>query len=85
MWRATSKNSWSGSKNRLDVWLLLSIILLLAGCTTRVVVIDRSSDVVRLGKGVKGEIYVLRDGEWVSIGKAVLPEGWYAGPGPDSE
>jgi hypothetical protein len=85
MWRATSRNNWSGSKSRLDVWLLLLMILLLAGCTTRVVVIDRSSDVVRLGKGVKGEIYVLRDGEWVSIGKAVLPEGWYAGPGPESE
>jgi len=85
MWRATLKSNWSGSKNRLDVWLLLPIIMLLAGCTTRVVVIDRSSDVVRLGKGVKGEIYVLRGGEWVSVGKAVLPEGWYAGPGPESE
>lgn len=46
------------------------------------VVIDKQSDVVRLGKNVRGEVYVLRDGKWVSIGKATLPEGWYAGPGP---
>lgn len=49
---------------------------------TRTVVIDSSSDVVRLGPGVRGPVYVLKDGAWVRTGKVTLPEGWYAGPGP---
>lgn len=49
---------------------------------TRTVVIDSQSDVLRLGKGVKGEAYIYRNGVWESVGVVKLPEGWYAGPGP---
>lgn len=45
-------------------------------------VVDAASDVVRLGRDVKGTVYVWRDGAWVKTGKVKLPEGWYAGPGP---
>lgn len=55
----------------------------MCGCAAdRVVVIDRSSDVVRLGRNVRGEVYVWKDGQWVRVGRAKLPEGWWAGPGP---
>jgi len=45
-------------------------------------VIDSHADVVRLGPGVRGKVYVWRDGAWTLTGKVTLPEGWYAGPGP---
>lgn len=62
---------------------LLGIVILLSGCVTRqVVILDKDSDVVRLGKDVKGSVYIFQNGEWVLVGKAQLPEGWYAGPGP---
>jgi hypothetical protein len=44
------------------------------------VLIDSQSDIVRLGKGVRGPVYVWRDGQWQLSGKVTLPEGWYAGP-----
>lgn len=43
--------------------------------------LDRQSDVVRIGPGMRGKVYVWRDGGWVLSGKVTLPEGWYAGPG----
>lgn len=55
-----------------------------SGCATRTVVLDRQSDVVRIGPGMRGKVYVWRDGGWVLSGKVTLPEGWYAGPGPES-
>jgi hypothetical protein len=61
----------------------LGIVGCVTGCgTTRTVVINASEDVVRLGRGVRGEVYIWRDGQWVRAGRATLPEGWYAGPGP---
>jgi hypothetical protein len=45
-----------------------------------VVVIDSQTDVVRLGPDVTGGVYVWRNGGWELVGKARLPEGWYAGP-----
>ena len=47
---------------------------------TRTVVLDSSSDVVRLGNNVRGNVYVWQNGAWVKSGKVTLPEGWYAGP-----
>jgi len=62
---------------------LIGISILLTSCVTKqVTVIDKSSDVVRLGKGVKGHIYVYKNNQWIDAGVANLPEGWYAGPGP---
>jgi hypothetical protein len=66
---------------------ILFATLGIAGCvtgcgTTRTVVINAAEDVVRLGRGVRGEVYVWRDGQWVRAGRVTLPEGWYAGPGP---
>ncbi len=52
------------------------------GCATRTVVIDSRTDIVRLGPGVRGKVYVYRDGRWELSGRVELPEGWYAGPGP---
>lgn len=47
------------------------------------VVIDSSSDVVRLGNNVKGSVYIQQqDGSWTKCKSVHLPEGWYAGPGP---
>ena len=57
--------------------LLISII----GCgSTRVVFVDTSADLIRIGPNVSGKCYVLKNGEWVlSKNKVKLPEGWYAG------
>ena len=61
--------------------ILLSSLLLSAGCgSTRVVFVDTQSDLVRIGPGVEGKVYILKNGEWVlSKNKVKLPEGWYAG------
>lgn len=61
--------------------ILLSSLLLFAGCgSTRVVFVDTQSDLVRIGPGVEGKVYILKNGEWVlSKNKVKLPEGWYAG------
>lgn len=58
------------------------IITWLTGCATKTIVIDSQADVVRLGPGVRGPVYVWRDGGWRLTGRVTLPEGWYAGPGP---
>jgi hypothetical protein len=68
-------------------WLgALTLILgsLLTACQTSTVVINSTDDVVRIGAGVKGPVYVQRNGIWTLTGKTTLPEGWYAGPGPSS-
>lgn len=70
----------------LKILALAGLIGCGTGCnTTRTVVIDRQSDVVRLGPGVRGKVYVMRAGVWVECGKVTLPEGWYAGPGPETD
>ena len=48
--------------------------------STRVVFIQESSDVVRLGPDVRGRVYFFKDGQWVlSKNKVALPEGGFAG------
>lgn len=71
----------------LKLCVIGGLLICVSGCgllrPTRVVVIDAASDVVRLGPDVRGTIYLqAADGSWVKQGKAKLPEGWYAGPGP---
>jgi hypothetical protein len=63
------------------ILILLSSLLIFAGCgSTRVVFVDTQSDLVRIGPGVEGRVYILKNGEWVlSKNKVKLPEGWYAG------
>lgn len=65
----------------------LALLAMLSGCaTSRVVVIDRNSDWVKLGPDVKGHVYTWDDKTkaWVLQKKAVrLPEGWVAGPAPE--
>lgn len=47
----------------------------------QVTVIDSQSDVVRLGRGVRGPVLTQQaDGSWKEAGVVTLPEGWYAGP-----
>ena len=59
--------------------LILSVAFI--GCgSTRVVFVDTSADLVRIGPGVSGRVYILKNGEWIlSKNKVKLPEGWYAG------
>gem|GEM_PF-2905673 len=61
-----------------SAWLIGS-----AGCATRTVIIDSTQDVVRLGEDVRGHVYVWRPGGWERVGPVKLPQGWWAGPGPD--
>lgn len=53
-------------------------------CATRTVVLDSQADVVRIGPGVRGKVYVWDQNTkaWTLTGKVTLPEGWYAGPPP---
>ena len=69
------------------VLILLSSLLILSGCgSTRVVLVDTQSDLVRIGPDMEGKIYVLKNGEWtLSKNKVKLPEGWYAGGIPREE
>ena len=67
--------------NHLKILLAIVSLFLLVGCgSTRVVFVDTQSNLVRLGPGISGKVYVLKNGEWVlSKNKVKLPEGWYAG------
>lgn len=60
-------------------------MLLSNGCATRqAVVIDSQSSIVRIGKGVRGPVYIQdEEGRWIAGGVITLPEGWYAGPLPN--
>jgi len=73
-------------RTRLKLLGIVGLLICANGCAlfqTRTVVIDSQSDVVRLGRGVHGEIYTQQaNGQWVKQGKVTLPEGWYAGPPP---
>ena len=67
----------------LNLSATLGIILSLSACATKTVVLDRQSDVVRLGPNVRGKVYVWKkETGWTLSGKVTLPEGWYAGPPP---
>lgn len=68
--------------------LIATILLIsLVGCgSTRVVFVDTQSNMVRIGPGVSGRVYVMKNGEWVlSKNKVELPEGWYAGGLPTED
>jgi len=68
--------------------LIATILLIsLVGCgSTRVVFVDTQSNMVRIGPGVSGRVYVMKNGEWVlSKNKVELPEGWYAGGLPTDD
>ena len=69
----------------LKRFALGGLLICASGCATRVVVVDSQEDVVRLGKNVKGSVYVWRGGQWEKARRVTLPEGWYAGPGPKAE
>lgn len=74
----------SKTRSLILVSLAAGVITLLNACSSKVVVIDRQSDLVRLGSDVSGHVYTLQNGQWVrSSNKVQLPEGWFAGPGPD--
>jgi hypothetical protein len=64
--------------------LLISAATILMGCgSTKVVFVDTQAQIVRIGPNVKGQVYVLKNGEWVlSKNTMHLPEGWYAGALP---
>ena len=61
---------------------VIGVALCASGCVSRqVTVIDSAHDIVRLGRGVRGPVYVQgEDGNWRQAGVMRLPEGWYAGP-----
>lgn len=62
----------------------LSLNLSLSGCTgTRTQVLDTRYNVIRIGKGVKGQCYVDDGkGNWVDAGIIEVPIGWWAGAPP---
>ena len=66
----------------LKVFVTAGLLACASSCVTKVVVLDSQSDVVRLGKNVRGNVYVWQHGDWTKTGKVTLPEGWYAGPPP---
>ncbi len=58
------------------------ISLSMTGCATRTaIVIDSSSDWVRLVKPVTACVATYKDGKWVEAGNAKIPAGMYIGPG----
>ena len=69
-------------KKLLSLFAILGLAISLTSCATRTVVLDKSSDVVRLGPKVRGRVYVWQNGAWTLSGSVTLPEGWYAVPGP---
>lgn len=67
----------------LRLFASAGLIIFASGCATRTVALDTQADVVRLGPGVRGKVYVWKDPTgWTLTGPVHLPEGWYAGPGP---
>ncbi len=69
----------------LNLFGIAGLLICGTSCATRTFILDGSRDIVRLGPGVKGRVYVWADGGWTMTGKTRLPEGWYAGPGPTLE
>lgn len=66
----------------LTTFALAGVIICGGGCLSpRATVIDAANDVVRIGPGCTGRVYVWKDGQWQLTGKIRIPEGWYAGPG----
>ena len=67
--------------------LMIGVSGLLPACGgSRVVFIEPSKTLVRLGPDVRGHVYYWDGTSWVLSQNAVtLPEGWYAGSVPDLE
>ena len=68
----------------LKICVIVGLLACVSGCATRTVVIDSRADVVRLGKGVHGPVYLWDKaaGAWTLVKDTKLPEGWFAGPPP---
>lgn len=66
----------------LTLCVAAGLLISASGCATKTVVLDSQADVVRIGPGVKGRVYIWQNDAWTLSGKVTLPEGWYAGPGP---
>ena len=70
-------------KLKMPLALLTSVLLWSAGCASgrRVVLVDPSKTIIRIGPNVKGRVYVKDfSGTWeLSRNKVTIPEGWYAG------
>ena len=64
----------------IKVCVIAFAITFASSCgTTRVVFVDTSEAMVRIGPDVRGKVYFQRNGVWVlSKNKVKLPEGWYA-------
>ena len=69
---------------------LLTGCVIVGGCSSnpRVVMVPTTVDVngaptdlIRIGPGTKGYVYILTEEGWVqSDRKVLIPEGWFAGP-----
>ena len=72
---------------RLLMVCVLASLLNTTGCgTSRVVFVDTTRDMVRLGGDVRGHVYYFKDGSWIkSKNKVTLPEGWVAGGVPPED
>ena len=68
----------------LKLFAIAGMLICASACQTRTVILDSQADVVRLGPGVRGKVYVWDQNTkaWTLSGKVTLPEGWYAGPPP---
>lgn len=68
----------------LKLCAIAGLLICASGCATnRAIVLDSNRDVVRLGRDIRGHVYVWQNGAWQLVGPVTLPEGWYAGPGPN--
>jgi hypothetical protein len=61
--------------------LILSAVLGISGCgSSKVVFVDESDGLVRLGSDVRGHVWYWNGSSWeLSSNSVKLPEGWYAG------
>lgn len=70
----------------LKLWLIaIGMLFSVGGCASgsKVLILDRNVDWVKLGPDVTGHVYTTEDGiTWTLQKRKVhLPEGWVAGPG----
>jgi hypothetical protein len=79
-WRAPS-----GLATLLAVLTLLALLFAL-GCAGPRVVMVPDGEIVRIGPGVKGRVYVWDGSAWeLSRNAVAIPEGWYAGAVKEDE
>jgi hypothetical protein len=80
-WRLCSlcSRAPSGLATLLAVLTLLALLFAL-GCAGPRVVLVPDGEIVRIGPGVKGRVYVWDGAAWeLSRNAVAIPEGWYAG------